>query len=68
MQIQFGRNPFARENIRRRRVPGECSWCGNQNQHGKSWQYYVEHDEGPRHDGPIKGQFCNIDCLNSYHG
>lgn len=73
MQIQTGRDPFARQTIRRRMVHGaKCSWCGGQPYRGGkprdgAWQYYVDADSA-RESGDIRGTFCGIDCLNSYHG
>jgi len=65
--IQTGHDPFARQTIRKRTVSGDCSWCGSTNTRGKVFQYYVDADS-PRGSGDIKGIFCGIGCLNSYHG
>ena len=64
--IHTGRDPYARQDIRKTSVPGTCRFCGSQNRYGKVWQYHVEPDAGRPFD--IPGQFCSIDCLNSYHG
>lgn len=72
MIIQTGRNPFARHTIRKRKVPVDvytCLWCGGvrQNKRGRYlWKYYYDADS-LRESGSIKGLFCNIGCLNSYH-
>lgn len=72
-QLKTGRDPFARGNVCKRKVAGLCDWCG----YGRRirglptdwvWQYYWVDDQGPRHSHDIKGKFCSIGCLNSYHG
>ena len=71
--ITTGRDPFARRNIRKRLVHGtKCAWCGNRPYHkafprAGAWQYYVDADSA-RESGDIRGTFCSIGCLNSYHG
>jgi len=74
MRIQTGRDPFARQTIRKRKVHPtnngcyvvmpSCKWCGTTER--TIWQYYVEDDQ-PNRDHDIPGVFCGIDCLNSYH-
>lgn len=64
--IQTGRDPFARQDIRKSSVPGRCTFCGSANRYGKTWQYRVEPDAGRAYE--IRGQFCSIGCLNVYHG
>ena len=68
MDIQTGRDPFARETIDKYRTDGECDWCGGRNGHGGVFIYTVERDGLRTRPEPIKGQFCCVDCLNSYHG
>jgi hypothetical protein len=67
MRIQTGRNPFARETITKRQVDGNCDWCGGQNGRGKVYVYMVDVDSIRPNKNDIKGQFCGIGCLNSYH-
>ena len=66
-QIRTGHDAFAREEITKREVSGECSWCGNQNPRGKVWEYRIERDAHPGRFDTIRGQFCSIRCLNAYH-
>ena len=63
--IETGRNPFARHTIRKHKTSGTCDWCGSVNGKGHVWQYTVDPDTGAIAD--IKGQFCNIECLNDYY-
>ena len=64
-RIRTGRDPFARHTIRKRKVSGNCSWCGC-SKNGKVWKYYVDADS-ERESGEIKGAFCGVSCLNIYH-
>lgn len=72
MRIQTGRNPFARETIRKRKIytpdfyKGKlcCDWCGNNT--NTLYQYFVDSDSRAG-TTDIKGVFCSIGCLNSYH-
>jgi hypothetical protein len=66
MRIQTGRDPFARQDIRKAPIAGVCRWCGQKNRHGKVWKYRIEHDAGGV--TYIIGEFCSIGCLNDYHG
>ena len=70
----ISRDPFARTEIHREITTGHidgCSWCGNYVAYnqvkriGKLFAYTVEHDAGRRE--PIKGLFCSIGCMRSYH-
>lgn len=66
MAIVTGRNPFAREDVRKKKVhtTDGCDWCGSDYK-GYLWQYYVVPDAGRQNE--IKGRFCGIECCNSYH-
>ena len=65
--IKTGRDPFARQDVRRRQVEGECDWCGGHNAKGKVFVYIVEPDGLLTRTHEIPGVFCCIACLNSYH-
>lgn len=62
----INRDPFAREELHREVVKTNktCDWCGN-NYKGKLYQYRIETDGGTKSE--IKGMFCQIGCLRSYH-
>ena len=64
-QVRAGRDPFARTETIRESIHGSCSWCGRSNKYGRVGVYHIEHDGGRRET--IRGQFCGIGCLNSYH-
>jgi hypothetical protein len=64
-QIQTGRDPFARQDVRKSSEHGKCSFCGNSNRYGKVWKYRVEPDAGRTYE--ISGHFCSIGCVNAYH-
>jgi hypothetical protein len=66
--VKTGRDPFARQNVRKRQVWNGikgCDNCGCFNKRSHVWQYYVETDTGRTYR--ISGVFCGVDCLNSYH-
>lgn len=71
-RIQTGRDPFARHTVRRRLAPNTvCAWCGNRPHYkgvprAGAWQYFADADSA-RGSGDIRGTFCSIGCLNSYH-
>jgi hypothetical protein len=72
----ISRDPFAREEIIRMRVPivfngASCSFCGQVKHSGKArnpylFQYGIERDSGAR--AWSKGLFCSIGCYRLYHG
>ena len=68
--IQTGRDPFNRWTVRKRIVHlAACTWCGQsrgEENNRYAWQYYLDADS-TRDSGDIKGRFCGIGCLNSYH-
>jgi hypothetical protein len=74
MAIKLGRDPFARQNIRRQRVNGprtDCKNCGGQciDRHGGRylWEFSVDPDSGRRY--PIgDGLYCSVSCFNAYNG
>lgn len=63
--IKIGRDPFARQTIRKESTKGVCHWCGGHNRRGGVYRYYADLDSG--HVYYLAGQFCSIGCLNSYH-
>jgi len=67
MKIRTGHDPFARQEITKRKVKGGCQWCGSSDDKGRIWQYRIEDDQRPGQFSVI-GDFCCISCLNIYHG
>lgn len=63
----ISRNPFAREELRRRSVTtsGTCGWCGGTRKNRKLFQYVIETDGGRKFE--INGLFCSISCMRTYH-
>ena len=71
----ISRDPFARSEIHRRPyqflssylagVRRSCDWCGQLNRRGGLYVYSVESDSGRKSD--IRGAFCSIGCMRSYH-
>lgn len=61
------RDPFAREELHRTCVISEnsCSWCGGKRKGGKLFKYLIQQDDGRM--GWIKGIFCCVSCMRSYH-
>jgi len=60
----FARQSLKRETLANSGGSQSCSWCG---QHPKRlYRYGTEEDDG-RFNGYAKGQFCNVDCFESYH-
>ena len=59
------RDSFARQELHRESVDGECSFCGSSNRYGKVWSYSIETDGGTVF--PISGTFCCKGCLEAYH-
>lgn len=71
--IKTGHNPFSRETVSGKKVSakkGGCDWCGGTPKSGKLTKYSVSRDDNMsgRRGGEIKGEFCGVDCANSYHG
>lgn len=68
MTLQMRRDPFARTELIRHPFAynprGECTWCGARR--GTLFTYTRRHDGGRCE--PLKGAFCNADCLDAYHG
>ena len=66
-QIQTGRNPFARETVRKRKheYKRTCDFCGSTNRRGFVWQYIVDCDSRAG-VVEIPGGFYSIGCVNAY--
>ena len=59
------RNPFARHDVIRESCgSGKCDWCGQKRK--VTFQYGIDPDSGRK--SWINGQFCNIECAESYNG
>lgn len=60
---------FTREELHHRsvdpRVDERCSWCGSLSGHDLLYEYRVETDGGS--SSPLRGRFCSVSCLRSYH-
>lgn len=68
MSRLVSRDPFARQEIHRETIAaraGGCAWCGNLAGNKRLFAYRVESDGGRRSD--IRGAFCSISCMRSYH-
>lgn len=63
--MYVNRNPFAREELHKDAILGDCDFCGRTNRYRKVWKYRVETDSGRKNE--IKGKFCGISCLKNYH-
>lgn len=72
----ISRDPFSRTEIHRRTfrplnvgyyglASPTCDWCGQRNRRGGLYVYSVETDGGRRLE--IRGAFCSIGCMRSYH-
>jgi hypothetical protein len=64
----ISRDPFAREELHREQVAVTskgCWWCGMLNRFKKLFVYRVESDGG--RVSPIRGEFCCVDCMRTYH-
>lgn len=67
------RDPFARLELHKRRVPVDkqtCAWCGNVKIVPSSglkylFTFWLESDSGRNY--PIGGLFCSLGCKKAYH-
>ena len=76
MSRLVSRDPFARTELHREKVPGECAECGQwagrlrdeagARGGGYVYRYWVESDGGRRAEVP--GLFCGEDCRRAYQG
>lgn len=65
-RIVTGRDPFARQTVRRKRGWSStgCCWCGSV--YKPLWRYYVDADNRSSGDVADGRAFCDIACLRSY--
>lgn len=66
---QISRDPYARTTLLRRIVRGlglKCGWCGGTLHLGRLFEYAVQADDSTRIN-PIKGRFCSVSCMRTYH-
>ena len=64
--MRINRDPFAREELHRETVEASgCDWCGQRRRSGRLFRYIVESDGG--RSSPIRGEFCSVMCMRSYH-
>jgi surface antigen len=61
------RDPFARTTLVRVqfRQYSTCAFCGTKQ--APIYGYRIQHDDGSR-ETIIKGLFCSVGCMRSYHG
>jgi hypothetical protein len=43
-----------------------CAWCGGTRKHGKLFRYEIQKDDGGS-PSRIKGLFCSVGCMRTYH-
>lgn len=66
----ISRDPFARETLMREDVPTfnrNCDNCGSITSTNRLFHYYRERDGLQNTRSDIKGVFCSIGCMRSYH-
>ena len=73
------RDPFARTELHSEYVPksaliwhdqiGSCKECGNRSKRGGLYRFHIEHDDyiAGRRNSVIKGLFCSVSCMRTYH-
>lgn len=61
------RDPFDRTELHRETVTANsCDYCGNgRPKSTKLFSYWTESDAGRKF--PIKGVFCSVSCMRTYH-
>lgn len=70
--VQISHDGFAREYILREILHthnlcrNSCDWCGEYKK-GRLFVYYVEPEGLQSRPNRIKGMFCSIGCMRSYH-
>jgi hypothetical protein len=66
--VQLGSDPFSRETLvreTRREIPRGCDWCGRRR---KSWSLYAYGQQSPMgRVNWIRGLFCSVGCMRTYH-
>jgi hypothetical protein len=69
MTAHVARDPFARSCLHREPSDRPCQWCGSP---PPTFAYTYESDAGPCPPRTIGGYrpraFCNLNCLDAYHG
>jgi hypothetical protein len=68
---QISRDPFARTTLMREVVHTKsttCSWCGNTRRNGTLFRYGTEKDAIYSRINWHRGNFCNKECHDAYHG
>lgn len=67
MTTQLSHDAFARESLLRDSVETtkSCDWCGGKRKGGKLFAYRIETDN--YRSSPIKGLFCSVNCMRTYH-
>ena len=72
MATQISHDAFARESILRETVSVRsgrtCEWCGGIRKNQTLFQYFIEPDSYGSSRNEIKGLFCSIGCMRTYHG
>lgn len=72
VQVKGGRDPFSRITLMRRKLYQcqRCEWCGThaKGPQARLFQYGYERDGLATRPEPVKGLFCSISCMRSYHG
>ena len=69
MSTQISHDAFARRSLLRDSVETSksCDWCGRAKKAGKLFVYSIEGDGFGARPNAIKGYFCSIQCMRSYH-
>ena len=69
MSTQISHDAFARESLLRDSVETSksCDWCGCKKKSGKLFAYSIESDGFGARPNAIKGLFCSVTCMRSYH-
>lgn len=70
--IEINHDGYARQEIVRQSLGAgrfqTCDWCGSKNGHGGLFAYGIRADDSlsGRVD-EIRGEFCSIGCMRTYH-
>ena len=68
MSQLVSRDAYAREELHRKVVDGECCQCGGTNAHGRVYRYWIERDAVRANKVYLKGLFCSMECFRFYQG
>lgn len=69
--VTINHDPFSRVELQRESLPaqaGGCKFCGNLNYKGGLFRYLISRDDRPSRPDALRGVFCSIQCMRSYHG